>query len=292
MKILVLGATGLLGNSMFRVLSQAGVHEVFGTIRNEAAKDFFIPEIATQLIIVESLENESELRRLLALVRPHAVINCTAFPRGSAEDFRKMMSVYSILPRRLEILCRASHVRLIHFSSDGVFNGSRGRYTESDIPDANDSYGILKMLGEVEGPGAITLRTSVIGHELSMQKGLVEWFLSQNVACRCYTKAIFSGLPAIALAKLTLDFILPSVELQGIYHVASQAISKFDLLSLVGSTYGKQTEIIPDDTVVFDRSLLSNRLHESTGYKAPPWPSLIKDMYEYKFGLRGSDVYQ
>ena len=200
-KILVLGATGLLGNAMFRSLSSRPGTRVDGTVRSEAALGLFAPEHADCLIVVENIENQDELARLLEAAGPDVVINCIAVGRPPPADPMRSIMLHSVLPQRLSHLCRRSGTRLIQISSDGVFSGMRGGYSEDDAPDASDLYGISKLLGEVADPHAITLRTSIIGHELQSRGGLLEWFLSQQGQCRCYTRAIFSGFPTIVLAN-------------------------------------------------------------------------------------------
>jgi dTDP-4-dehydrorhamnose reductase len=283
-KILVLGATGLLGNAMFRGLSKTSGAHVEGTIRREAARGLFAPEHAAGLTVVGDIENPDELARLFDAVAPDVVVNCIAVGRPAPADPMRSISVYSVLPRRLSHLCRLSGTRLIQISSDGVFSGSRGAYTEDDPPDADDIYGISKLLGEVTEPHAITLRTSIIGHELQSGSGLLEWFLSQQDQCRCYTRAIFSGFPTIVLADLIRDVVIPRPDLHGIYHLATRPISKFDLLQLVAKRYGKAIELIPDDRASPDRSLVAARFEKATGYVAPDWPTLVDLMYCDRLG--------
>jgi dTDP-4-dehydrorhamnose reductase len=186
--------------------------------------------------------------------------------------------------------CRRIGARLVQISSDGVFAGHRGAYTEDDLPDADDVYGTSKFLGEIDAPHAITLRTSIIGHELQSGAGLLEWFLSQRGECRCYTRAIFSGFPTIVLADLIRDVVIPRPDLCGIYHIATRPISKFDLLRLVAERYGKDIDLIADDRPAPDRSLVARRFEKATGYGAPDWPALVDAMYRDKFGSVGHDV--
>jgi dTDP-4-dehydrorhamnose reductase len=188
------------------------------------------------------------------------------------------------LPQRLAHLCRVYGSRLVQIGSDGVFSGTRGAYTEDDLPDADDIYGISKLLGEVSAPHAITLRTSIIGHELQFKGGLLEWFLSQQGQCRCYTRAIFSGFPTIVLADLIRDFVVPRPDLHGVYHVATRPISKFDLLQLVAERYGKSIELIPDDRSNPNRSLVADRFEKATGYVPLDWPRLVDSMFCDRFG--------
>jgi dTDP-4-dehydrorhamnose reductase len=287
-KILVLGATGLLGNAVFRGLSKASGARVQGTIRHEAARGLFTPEHATRLTVVEDLENPDRLARLFDAARPDVVVNCVAVGRPAPADPMRSILVYSVLPRRLSHLCRLSGARLVQISSDGVFSGSRGGYREDDPPDADDIYGISKLLGEVTEPHAVTLRTSIIGHELQSGTGLLEWFLSQQDQCRCFTRAIFSGFPTIVLADLIGDVVIPRPDLHGVYHVATRPISKFDLLRLVAKRYGKTIELIPDDRTSPDRSLVADRFEKATGYVAPDWPALVDLMYCDRFGSTGA----
>lgn len=288
MRVLVLGATGLLGNVVFRVLSQAESIDVWGTTRSSAAQALFSPTLARKLITVNDLLDGSQLASLLDSVTPDVVVNCTAHSRADLSNTSQMVAILSLMPQRLRHLSRQRNVRLIQIGSDGVFTGKRGNYTEDDYPDADDTYGVAKILGEVSGPGAVTLRTSIIGPELGSGHGLLSWFLSQQTSCRCYRRAIFSGLPTVTLAQIIRDLVLPNSDLEGVYHVASQPISKFDVLAIVRRQYGKQIELIPDDSVLIDRSLNAGRFCRATGYTAPPWQEMIAAMHAFKFGLRDS----
>jgi len=285
MKIIVLGATGLLGNAMFRVLSQAESLAVFGTTRGVTSGEFFLPALASRLVTVQDLEDATQLAALLDAHAPNVVINCTALPKAQAQDLARLIATYSLLPRQLQHLCRERGIRLIQIGSDGVFSGTRGNYTEDDLPDARNPYGIAKILGEVDGPQILTLRTSILGPELATQSGLLAWFLRQETECRCYTRAMFSGFPAVVLAQIVRDVVLPNAELQGIYHVAAKPISKFDLLALVKRQYDISIRMIPDDSVVINRTLCAERFRLATGYTPIPWPEMISIMHAFNFGL-------
>jgi dTDP-4-dehydrorhamnose reductase len=172
--------------------------------------------------------------------------------------------------------------RFIHISTDCVFSGAKGGYLESDASDAKDLYGRSKYLGEVDYPNAITLRTSIIGHELQSCHSLIDWFFSQQGQCRGFTRAVFSGVPTFVLAKIIRDVVIPRPKMHGLYHVAAAAISKYELLKLVAEVYGKEIIIQPDDSLVIDRSLNPARFTEATGFITPPWPEMIKTMFSYK----------
>lgn len=284
MRILVLGAAGMLGSAMIRVLSEKAGWQVYGTIRSASSRQFFPVEIGERLLAGVDVEQPDSLLQAFIRVRPAVVINCIGLIKqlADAEDPLQAIPINALLPHRLARLCELSGARLIHPSTDCVFSGKKGGYRESDPPDATDLYGRSKLLGEVSYPHTVTLRTSIIGHELQSAHGLVGWFLAQSESCRGYTRAIFSGLPTVELARLVREVIIPHSELAGLYHVAAQPIAKFDLLQLVADVYGKKIDIIPSDNLVIDRSLNADRFHAATGYVAPGWRELIELMHTYK----------
>ena len=271
----------MLGSAVLRVMHEKSGMVVLGTIRTTEQGRRLDPRFQAGVRVVADLEDLSELDRCLGEVRPDVVINCVALRirAGGSPDFQRLIALFALLPQRLSRLCLAYGARLIQISSDGVFSGLKGKYTEGDCPDASDEYGMAKILGEVQDGHAITIRTSIIGHELAIKSGLLEWFLAQDRHCRGYTRAIFSGLPTIVLAKILRDVVIPNQNLTGIYHVASQPISKYDLLRSVAKIYKKNIEIIPDDRVVIDRSLSTDKFSRATGYVVPDWTQLIQTMH-------------
>lgn len=284
MKIMVLGVTGMLGNAMFRVLSEAAEHEVYGTSRSSVAYRYFGEIFAEKIISGVDVENHDSLVQAFAIARPQVVVNCIGLVKQLAcvTDPLRAIPINSLLPHRLASLCSVTDARLIHFSTDCVFSGTKGDYLETDFPDAEDLYGRTKLLGEVDYPNAITLRTSIIGHELSGNRSLIGWFLTQEGAINGFSRVIFSGLPTVELSHVVRDTILLRPELRGVYHVAASPISKYELLRLVAEVYGKTLKIVPDDYPVINRSLNASRFREATGYVAPAWPELIKQMCEFE----------
>lgn len=285
MKILVLGVTGMLGNAVFRVFGADSEHEVWGTLRSGAALRHFPQKHHSRLLVGLDVLDHDALIAVLAKTRPDVVINCVGLIKqlADAKDPLSALPINAMLPHRLARLCALSDARLIHVSTDCVFSGRTGGYREGDFSDATDLYGKSKYIGELHDlPDALTLRTSIIGHELSSNYALVDWFLSQEGSLKGFTKAIFSGLPTVELARVMKDFVIPHPQLNGLYHVAAAPIDKFKLLCLVAAQYGKQIEIRPDDALVIDRSLDGSRFREATGYVAPDWPELIRRMYEQR----------
>lgn len=284
MNILILGGTGMLGHAMFRLLSQAPGLQTWATVRSGAARRHFPAEMAHRLISGVDVENTDTLTQLFARVRPDVVINCIGLIKqlAAADDPLAALPINALLPHRLARLCNVARARLIHVSTDCVFSGDRGNYVETDTADATDLYGRSKHLGEVYEAHTVTLRTSIIGEELENgANGLVGWFLSQSGSVRGFTRAIFSGLPTVELARVVRDHVLPQAGLHGLYHVAATPIAKADLLALVAQSYARQIEIVPDPSPVIDRSLNASRFREATGYVAPEWPALIAGMRQF-----------
>ncbi len=284
MRVLILGASGMLGNAMIQVLSEEGGWEVFGTIRSGSTSRFYSGEIAEKLIPGIDVEDHDSLVDVFDRVRPDIVINCIGLIKqlADANDPLLALPINSLLPHRLARLCSLAGARLVHVSTDCVFSGKKGNYVETDPSDAEDLYGKSKYLGEVDYPNAITLRTSIIGHELQSAHGLIGWFLSQKEKCEGYARAIFSGLPTVALAQIVRDVVIPRPDLHGVYHVAAKPISKYELLELVAKVYGKEINIVPDDGLVIDRSLNASKFRDATRYVAPEWPELIQLMHKYR----------
>jgi dTDP-4-dehydrorhamnose reductase len=228
-------------------------------------------------------EDIGTVRRVLDERRPDVAENCVGVVKQLAEakDPVTSISVNALFPHLLARECRGRGIRLIHVSTDCVFSGKQGRYKESDSSDASDLYGRTKFLGEVPGPGCLTLRTSIIGRELHGSHGLIEWFLSQQgKSVRGFRRAIFSGLTTRELSRVICRVIESHPDLEGLYHVAAEPISKFDLLHLVRDAYGLDITIEPDDSFACDRSLDGTRFRKAAGYVAPPWSEVIAAMHE------------
>lgn len=283
LRVLVLGVSGMLGSTLLRYLSSQSDVEVYGTARSSNSIRTLSKALHAHLKLNVDVENADHLLKVFAEVRPDVVLNCVGIVKqlSEADEPLTAIPINSLLPHRLAKLCAASDARLIHFSTDCVFSGSKGGYAEIDTPDAVDLYGRSKLMGEVDYPNAITLRTSLIGHELSGKRSLVSWFLSQSDRVKGFRRAIFSGLPTVEIARVVDELVLPNPDLCGLYHLSVDPISKFDLLSLVADVYGKSIKIIPDDDLVIDRSLDSSRFRLATGFSAKPWPELVQAMHDF-----------
>jgi len=273
----------MLGSAMLRILP-GSEHTVVGTIRSEGQRSLFPAAIGSRLIVTPDLTELGKLRDLLYEVDASVVVNCLSPSRAAlrANDPVALIPICALLPHQLAALCEETGGRLVHISTDGVFSGKKGAYSEEDVPDPTDVYGLAKLLGEPRGANNITLRTSMIGHELRNCGGLLEWFLAQNERCNCFARAVFSGLPTVVLAQIVRDHVLPRPDLSGVYHVAAQPISKCDLLRLIADTYNKQIEIIEDERQSIDRSLNAEKFRRATGYVSPDWPTLVRAMHSHR----------
>ncbi len=278
MKLLILGAAGMLGHKLF--LTASPHLETWATVRDTRAIPADAPLDQGRILVGVDADNFDTVVRAVEAVRPDVVVSCIGVvkQRGEAKDPIISLTVNSLFPHRLAALCRSSGARLIHVSTDCVFAGRKGRYAETDEPDAVDLYGRTKQLGEVSGPGALTLRTSIIGRELATSQGLVEWFLAQKGTAPGFTEAIFSGLTTIELSRVILRVIGSHPSLEGIYHVAADPISKYDLLVLLNRAFGMGLTIESDDSVRIDRSLDGRRFRVATGYEPPPWAQMIGEL--------------
>jgi len=284
MRVLILGVTGMLGNAMYRVLSESSSLTVHGTARSDSARAHFQGALRDNIVSGIDVEQPDAVIRAFAQLRPELVVNCVGLVKqlADANDPLQAVPLNTLLPHRLAGLCGATGARLVHISTDCVFSGKQGNYRESDFPDAYDLYGRSKLLGEVDYPHAVTLRTSIIGHELAGARSLVGWFLAQDGQVKGFTRAIFSGMPTVELAHVVRDVVLYHPELRGLYHVAAEPITKYDLLRQVAEVYCKSITIVPSEDLIIDRSLNADRFKDATGYKSPKWPTLIQRMHDFQ----------
>jgi len=284
LKVLVLGSTGLIGSTVLRVLSEKPSLDVFGTVRSEHPVLKLKGISSSKIFTGVDIQDDSKVLDTFAAIHPDVVINCVGATKHKDDGNQPINAIKlnALLPHRLAQISNLLGTRLIHISTDCVFSGKKGFYTESDQSDADDVYGKSKALGEVLYGDALTIRTSTIGHELNTNYGLLNWFLSQEGRCKGFRNAVFSGLPTVVLAQIIRDHILNNKVLKGLYHVAAAPINKYDLLKLIAEVYGKKIDIELDEDFVIDRSLDATKFNLATGFNAPDWTELIQTMYQYK----------
>lgn len=289
MKILILGGTGMLGHVLYHELSKHDNCEVYATVRGSGnLGKYFGPGLQKKILHEISADNSDSLIRAFAQVRPDVVINCIGLIKQLDIESDPLSAIFinSLFPHRISSICKSAGSRFIHISTDCVFDGEMGNYRETDVSNATDLYGRSKFLGEVVDAHCVTLRTSIIGHELKGSLGLVEWFLSQKEKVQGYKNAIYSGFPTVELARIISDYVLPNPIFAGLYQVSSDPISKHDLLTLIADKYGMQIKIEPSEEPVINRSLDSSYFRTKTGYIPPKWPELVDMMYRNYIELK------
>ncbi len=281
MKILIVGATGMIGHTLWMGLSLN--HDVSVIIRKDKKQLPNIPKIEnTQIFDNIDVLDFDNVDHVISIIKPDVVFNCIGIVKQLeiSSNHQVCIALNSLFPHQLAQACARSNSRMIQFSSDCVFDGEKGMYVESDTPNATDLYGRTKALGEIDYlSNVLTLRTSFIGREIFPHGGLVNWFESQKGgAIRGFSNAIYSGLPTNTFVKILNNFILPNKNLHGIYHLSAAPIDKYYLLNLIKKQFKVDVEIELDKTFVIDRSLISDKFKSETGFEPLVWEELIKDL--------------
>jgi dTDP-4-dehydrorhamnose reductase len=286
MKILILAITGMLGHKLFSQLSQYKEFDVYGTARSSRQLEQWFGKKAMGNIYSNiDAHNFDSLIQVFGEVKPDVVINCIGIIKQlhASTDPLVAINLNALLPHKIANLCMVSGTRMIGISTDCVFDGKQGNYTENDLSNASDLYGRTKFLGEVDYPHAITLRTSIIGHELKGGYGLIDWFMNQQGNINGYKQVIYSGFPTVELANIIAQYVIPKPELKGLYQVSAAPIAKYDLLQMVAKRYKKEIHIQAVEEPIIDRSLDSQRFRNSTGYQPPDWEVLVDHMADDYF---------
>ncbi len=281
MKILVLGAGGMLGHQLCRTLGNR--FEIWAAMRGEPHQIEPYGLISQARILSHvNVQDIETVRHALEIAKPDAVINGVGIvkQRDEAKQAVPSIQVNALFPHQLADLCAERGTRIIQISTDCVFSGLRGNYSEIDIPDPIDLYGRTKLLGELNRPGTLTLRTSIIGWQLNTFSSLLGWFTAQRGRrIKGYQHAIYSGFSTTVLATLIGDIIETRKDLTGLYHVASAPISKYDLLmQLREALRWTDIHIDPDEQFFCDRSLISTRFRTTTGWLSPRWDQMIEGL--------------
>lgn len=276
MRIMIFGATGMLGHKLVQEFSKTD--EVYAAARMSKFGKLEETGIIDPARLV-SFSMHYDVMEALSC-SPDVVINCIGVVKQvkEASDPLACVTVNSLFPHKLNQACGLRGARLIHVSTDCVFDGDEGPYNEESPPRPTDLYGRSKLLGEVSDAPGVTLRTSIIGREISATTGLIEWFLSRrrkNV--KGFANALYTGFTTIEFARVIRAALDVPLE-PGVYHASSDAISKFDLLRMVRDEFGLSITLQKDEEFHCDRRLDSCRFRMLTTYQPPTWEEMIAEM--------------
>ena len=278
MKILILGANGMLGSRISKTFSKSK-HKVFATLR----KRKFIKLKNIKFKYNVDVTKKTKIKNLLLKIRPDVVINCTGFIKQRDKNNLRKKSMYymnTTFPIFLDLMSKKLNFYNIHFSTDCVFDGKKKLYTEKSKMNAKDDYGKSKILAEKKiMHNTLVIRTSIIGHELNKLKyGLLEWFLNSGSKVEGYSKVFFSGLTTNELSKIIKKIIDKKMFFTGIYNISSKRISKYNLLEIINSIYKMRKTIIKNKKIKIDRSLNSNLFKKKFRIKINSWKRQILEM--------------
>ncbi len=270
----------MLGHKLVQVFQ--GKFDVWTTLREdfESYEKFGIFEREKTVCGVDAEKFET-VKNAIEFIKPDAIINAIGVIKQlpSSNNVVKTLTINSIFPHLIAETAQKINARFIEISTDCVFSGKKGNYTESDLPDAYDLYGKSKNLGEVSGENCLTLRTSIIGRELLTANSLVDWFLTnRGKSVKGYVNAIYSGFPTIVLAELIADLLIKQPNLSGLYHLSSEPINKFDLLRLIRDAYKADIEIERFEDFSTDKSLNSDKFRQQTGFFPRNWERIVAQM--------------
>lgn len=271
----------MLGHMLIRVLSTN--HEVFGSTLGRYSSESPIAQLLDDNHLISGVDgcNWLSVENAIKRIKPDVIINCIGLIKQKLDSNRTIEAIClnSLLPHQLARICDKSGLRLIHISTDCVFQGSPGLKRLSDSPDATDLYGVSKRLGEIDYGNALTLRTGFIGRQLSGSESLVEWLISQRgQTIKGFVNAIYSGLTTSALSRVIQDVIEGHQSLTGVYQVASVPISKFDLLTQTACYLDLGITVIPDNQFSCDRSLDASSFLEATNIGIPSWDEMLHEL--------------
>ena len=282
--LMILGANGMLGHMLFKYFNFYSSLNTIGILRDKSNLSNDPKLYKSKNIFEFNILEDNELNKLINKFKPEFIINCVGIVKQHQDANNPLVSiaVNSLFPHKLNKLCQLFGIKLIHISTDCIFSGKRGNYTENDYSDSSDLYGRSKFLGEINTNNGITLRTSYIGEELVTKRGLLSWFLSQEGIIKGFSKAIYSGLTTLEIAKVIEKFVLPNKSLKGIYHLSSNPIDKYSLLNIIKKEYEKDVIIVKDKNYKINRSLNSSKFQFETGYKPLKWEKSIKLMRDFK----------
>lgn len=247
--VLILGADGMLGNAIYKYLNEKKINAI-GTSRKDNSFLYFN---------VEEF-NYDYLGKLINKHKPEYIINCIGYirPGDDALSYKKALIINSVFPQNLSTFCLKNKINLIHFSTDCIFNGDNGPYKEDALADESGIYGVSKFLGEVRELPNITIRTSIIGHEFGSNRNLLNWFLNnEEKEINGFSKVYWNGISTLVAAKVIFKIINDKIKFnKPIIQLASNTVSKYELLNIFKKVYQKEIVINEISNPVINKTLI------------------------------------
>ncbi len=271
MKILVLGATGMAGHMISLYFKECGHHVVsFSTT----------PFLHCENIVGNAFDTEL-LKKVISEGKFDGIINCIGILNKNAED-NKALAVYlnSYLPHQLVDLTKETKTKVLHMSTDCVFSGRTGNYTEESFRDGETFYDRSKALGEISDSKNLTFRNSIVGPDINEHGiGLFNWFMKQGCTINGYTGAMWTGVTTLTLAKAMEKALQEN--LSGLYNLVNNtSISKFDLLGLFNKFFrDNELIILPSDKLQVNKQLVRTR--EDFSFIVPSYEQMVSEMYDW-----------
>ena len=286
MKILLLGGGGLAGNTFIKYFLSFKNRYSIGVTFSEHESNYNL-NLDNQSISTFYNINAFKYNLVSSVIndyKPQVIINTIGLTKRISNTIDPKLSIYlnSYFPHLLLKTSNEKDIKLIHLSTDCIFSGYNGNYSEDSIPDALDIYGKTKFLGELNEKNALTLRTSILGPEIRRFLGIYSWFINQKTDVFGFDKAFFSGITSLELAKIIFHIIDHNYDLYGIYNLASEKISKFELLNIIKKIKKMNINIIKSDSEIYDRSLNNKKFRSVSEYKVPNWENMILDLIDYE----------
>jgi dTDP-4-dehydrorhamnose reductase len=281
MRLLILGASGLIGHKLLLKLSID--FDVYGILHKSKENYGSIKLFAGQKIIDKvDVSDFGSICGILEVINPDVILNCVGITlrKDEINDPFKAIKINALFPHQLANWAKANNKRVIHFSTDCVFNGSTGNYTENSLTTAENIYGRTKALGEINYDHTLTIRSSFIGQELFGKTELLDWFLQQDgKQIKGFTNTLYSGVSTNFMAYIVKTIILDFPKLSGLYQLATEKpISKYELLCIAKKAFEIGVEIIPDDKQVHKPTLNGSKLNDKIKIEVPSWEEMMNDI--------------
>ena len=287
MKILILGGNGLVGHKLLQVFKKRlpnKDYEIAATFRKDRTTYLSLVklvDISNSFFNID-INKFSDLVEVVDKFKPNIIINCIGLTKKLSNNNNEKYSIYinAYFPHLVSFLCQKNNIKFIHLSTDCIFSGLMGNYTELDNPDALDIYGKTKFLGEVDNDNSLTLRASILGPEITKFLGIYSWFMRSSKSVSGFNNAFFSGFSSVEFANILTRIIKHNFHITGVYHLSSYKISKFDLLTMIKDINNLKIKIIQSDREIYDRTLNCDKFHNVVSYKPPSWEQMLSELKE------------